>query len=197
MDYKGYTITIQQDEDAENPRDDYNLGKMFCWHSRYNLGDSHKEQPVMVGRKANSKDYIALPLWLYDHSCLAMRAKTPADYQIWQGERLDMSANPFINWPHAAWDSGMVGWILVSKAAAREHFGWSRITKARLMQIIETLVNEVVMYSQYLSNDVWCYTIEDPNEDFHDSCCGCYGYQYCLQLAQDEVDRAIIANGGN
>lgn len=42
-DYKGYTIKIYHDEDAESPRDWDNLGEMVCFHRRYNLGDcNHK-----------------------------------------------------------------------------------------------------------------------------------------------------------
>jgi hypothetical protein len=38
--YKEYEIEIEQDEDAPNPRQDYdNLGVMVCWHDRYDLGD--------------------------------------------------------------------------------------------------------------------------------------------------------------
>lgn len=37
-----YTLKIVHDEDAVNPREDYdNFGHMACWHSRYNLGDKH------------------------------------------------------------------------------------------------------------------------------------------------------------
>jgi hypothetical protein len=37
-----YTLKIVRDEDALNPRQDYdNFGHMACWHSRYNLGDKH------------------------------------------------------------------------------------------------------------------------------------------------------------
>ena len=38
-----YVLQIMHDEDAPNPRVDYdNFGKMMCWHSRYNLGDEHR-----------------------------------------------------------------------------------------------------------------------------------------------------------
>lgn len=38
------TAVIERDYDAYSPRDpsyQENLGKMICWHSRYNLGDNH------------------------------------------------------------------------------------------------------------------------------------------------------------
>jgi len=42
IEHAGYTIRIEQDQDAESPREYDNLGTMVCWHSRYKLGD---EQP--------------------------------------------------------------------------------------------------------------------------------------------------------
>lgn len=39
---KPYTLFVVDDDMPLNPRTDYdNLGKMVCWHSRYNLGDKH------------------------------------------------------------------------------------------------------------------------------------------------------------
>lgn len=37
-----YLLQVMCDDDPLNPREDYdNFGHMVCWHSRYNLGDSH------------------------------------------------------------------------------------------------------------------------------------------------------------
>ena len=38
----GYKLSVFRDEDAPNPRQWENLGKMVCWHSRYDLGDEHE-----------------------------------------------------------------------------------------------------------------------------------------------------------
>ncbi len=39
---KPYLLKISLDEDAFNPREEYeHLGKMVCWHRRYRLGDGH------------------------------------------------------------------------------------------------------------------------------------------------------------
>ena len=47
----GFTVEIMQDEDALDPRKDYdNLGTMICFHSDYNLGD---EQP-----RCTPEDYL-------------------------------------------------------------------------------------------------------------------------------------------
>jgi len=38
---KNYTLKIVHDDDAQSPREWDNLGKMMCWHRRYNFGDKN------------------------------------------------------------------------------------------------------------------------------------------------------------
>jgi hypothetical protein len=61
-----YTLKIVNDEDAVNPREDYdNFGHMMCWHSRYNLGDKHEHSEPndflkeLVRETVPDKDLIA------------------------------------------------------------------------------------------------------------------------------------------
>lgn len=104
-------LVIYYDEDPESPRDWGNLGTMVCWHRRYSLGD---EQPNMTMKDwaralvniededENSaewveihKQYIILPLYLYDHSGITIKT------------------SPF----SCGWDSVQVGWIYCKKGA--------------------------------------------------------------------------------
>jgi len=39
IEYRGFDINIYQDKDAEDPRDWDNIGRMYCKHRDYNLGD--------------------------------------------------------------------------------------------------------------------------------------------------------------
>ena len=41
VDNEKYVISVIQDEDAEDPRSNDNIGNMICWHGRYSLGDKH------------------------------------------------------------------------------------------------------------------------------------------------------------
>ena len=89
----GYGITgrVERDDDAMSPREWDNMGKMVCWHRNYNLGD---EQPTCSPDKYKMpKEYIRLPLYLYDHSGITI------------------STSPF----SCPWDSGVVGFIYVEK----------------------------------------------------------------------------------
>lgn len=36
-----FRLRIERDDHGESPREWDNMGKMICWHSRYNLGDDH------------------------------------------------------------------------------------------------------------------------------------------------------------
>ena len=41
LDYRGFSINIYADENAQDPRKWDNFGHMACFHNNYNLGDDH------------------------------------------------------------------------------------------------------------------------------------------------------------
>ena len=119
---KNFRLKISQDFNAESPREWDNLGKMVCWHRRYNLGDKHdypdletfwESLAAEVGlevkvdwdeeqiKEINSK-VIILPLYLYDHGGITMNTGG-------------------FNYP---WDSGQVGWIYCTKEKFRKETGY-------------------------------------------------------------------------
>lgn len=164
--YKGYKIKIEQEEYPVNPRTEYDhLGTMYCFHRRYSLGDKHKLKVADVTKMVDSGNYIYLPIYLYDHSGLTVKT------------------TPF----HCPWDSGQLGYIMVAKSAVRAEYSWQRLSKERIAQIETYLRNEVEEYDQYLTGDVWSYTITHRGE-YIESVGGFYGYDYCLQEAKDMVD---------
>jgi len=179
--HAGYTIRIEQDEDAESPRHDDNLGKMICFHKRYDLGDKHEwlsgsfsgwADMEKCFRKMGAK--IVLPLYLYDHSGLRMKVGS------FQG---------LLPQGHAEFDSGMVGFIYMTKDAIKKEYGVKKISKAALAKAEQVLRGEVETYDQYLRGDVYSYTVESENE-IVDSCSGFYGYDYCLEEAKSAAEYA-------
>ena len=147
---------ILQDTDYTNPRTDYDqVGTMYCEHSRYTLGDEGAEHPKNL-------DVIAsLPLYLYDHSGITM------------------STSPF----SCPWDSGCVGLIYIAKADADEWINADGTYDTEAMLAI--LESEVKEYDQYLTGDVWGYTITDDDGEEIDSCWGFYGHDYCEAEAKE------------
>ena len=171
--YKGYTVEIWQDEDAENPREWDNLVKMICFHSRYDLGDQHYSSPEdfqeFVRRE---KPVVVLPLYLYDHSVLSISTES------FMGRA-----------QHAEWDSGQVGWAYISKEDALREYRVKRISKKIRAELRALLESEVKTYDQFLLGDVYGYNIEDAEGKLIESCGGYFGDPDGYLM--DEVRRII------
>lgn len=163
MNYKGYEILINVDENPENPRTEWdNLGTMVCFHKRYSLGDKTNFSNDLDGFKSflkrEDENIISLPLYLYDHSGITM------------------NTTGFRHCDGAGWDWGQVGVIYVTKAHIRKEYGWKYITKARAQKILDILRNEVQTYDDYLTGEVYGYSIKDSiNKKEETSCWGYYG----------------------
>lgn len=160
--YKGYTIEIHVDTDAESPREWDNLGRMLCFHGRHTLGDKNfgytqsDEGSWQDWAERLKKDgaVIVLPLYLYDHSGITM------------------SVGEF----DCKWDSGQVGFIFVTREKLLKEYGGKVVTKAILKKAEGVLRGEVETYDHYIRGDVYGYTITDPNgEEMDDACWGFLG----------------------
>lgn len=154
IEYKNYTIEIHQDLEPESPREWDNMGKMICFHKRHCLGDDHNLTLKEAKRLEKSKDIIALPLYLYDHSGLTIRT------------------TPF----SCPWDSGQVGFIYITKEDIKKEYRWKRLTKDRIKEIKERVLKvEVEVYDKYLTGEVYGYIIRNHVGTNVDSCLGFFG----------------------
>ena len=158
FDYRGYKIVVSYDEDNDacNPRNADNLGTMWCSHRRYFLGDEERKGPDETLQKVKEIEKgggEVLPLFLYDHSGLAMSTSN-------QGY-------PF----NDPWDAGLVGFIFVSKEKMRIEYGHV-INQKRRELARQVLQSEVEDYDRYLRGECFGYTIEDEAGEFVDSCWG-------------------------
>lgn len=147
-------LRILYDENCPNPREWDNLGTMVCFHGRYNLGDKHHyTSPQEFVDEVREDKAIILPLYLYDHSGLAMNTTGFS----------------------CPWDSGQVGWIFVTKERVREEYGVKRITRKVRDRVIAALKAEVEEYNQWLQGDVYGFVLEDEEGNMVDSCWGFFG----------------------
>ena len=182
--HNGHQIKIHHDNDAESPRDWDNLGTMICRHSRYSLGDKHgfddareflidlvelSDESELSTKKmldlANRKAVI-LPVFLYDHSGLAI------------------NTTGF----HCPWDSGQIGFIYATLATIRDEHNVSRVSAKLRESVADHLRSEVKTYNDYLSGNVYGYTVEKDGDDI-DTCWGFIGdYDgYCLEEARNST----------
>jgi len=169
-DYKGYIIKIVNDDNPENPREFYNIGKMYCEHTRYNLGDKEVNQEYSIDEimELNKEGkIIILPLFLYDHSGITMNTKGFS----------------------CPWDSGQVGFIFAFKEDIKKEYNWKILTKKRIEMIEGYLKGEVETYDQYITGNVLGFEIEDKEGEIIDACYGFYGESdYVYKEAKSIID---------
>jgi hypothetical protein len=180
-----FTIKINQDDSPDSPRNWDNLGKMVCFHRRYDLGDKHnftnaeafdqfakieegelvkyvKLSQSLKNHKAtlkNKSNLIILPLYLYDHSGITI------------------ATTHF----HCPWDSGQIGYIY----AKRNQENLSE------EQIKEILINEVKIYDQYLRGEVLSFEVL-KNDQFMDGVFGYYDKIDCINEAISSFEGVFI-----
>ena len=77
--YRDHKISIYQDEDPSDPRNDDQHCKMVCYHPRYKLGDEQQEfeSKEELDRFLKENDVLyRQPLYLYDHSGITIKTTT-------------------------------------------------------------------------------------------------------------------------
>lgn len=169
------TVRLEQDCDAESPREWDNLATMVCWHRRYNLGDHKKTKENFPTPQdfRESDDYknavVILPLYLYDHSGITM------------------SCSAF----SCPWDSGQVGYIYITREQVRKEFGKKRISKKMRERLVGFLQSEVKVYDMYLTGDVWGFIVEDSNGNNLDSCFGFFGTDDAFAQGKESAEHLI------
>lgn len=180
IDYKGHHIDIYYDDDARSPREAYdNLGTLYTAHRRYcpekEFDDHFDIGEVFEGRIRNFREsflkkYVALPVYLYDHSGITV------------------STTPF----SCPWDSGFFGIIAVSLDKVREEYGWKHVTAKRRAQIERCRQGEIETLDSYYTGEVFGYRItpEGDNDDELDSCWEFYGTE-CLKEMEAECRHII------
>lgn len=163
IEYNGHLINVFYDENPESPREWENLGTMYTAHQRFcperELDDHFDIDGVFksrwVLRERFLKEYVALPVYMYDHS----------------GQTV--STRPF----SCPWDSGLLGIIAVPVVKVRKEYGWKILTKQRRETIEHRLRGEVTEFDHYLTGQVYGYEITPANDDgkILGSCWGFYG----------------------
>ncbi len=185
--YKGLTIKVEYDPEPESPRDWCNLGTMYCEHRRYKLGDSNAKDKLIEDIRNSPKyragwedkydftygaglmkmaelcGFIILPLYLYDHSGITMNTTGFS----------------------CPWDSGMVGFIYVTRDDALAELGVSRLTEKGRKRIEGMLRGEVATYDQFIRGEVYGWYVDDEDGNLY----SCWGYFDLESVKYDITNR--------
>lgn len=175
------TINIVPDYHPMSPRDFDNLGVMFCAHPHYILGDvqfnpgDFESEEDLVSRLHETYDpRVIIPLYLLDHSGLAMRPGPP----------IPGTRSPFVS-DSAGWDTSMVGFIL-DTADTRRMAGIDDSIDSEDIQAC--LLAEVEEYSTYLEGGMVGFVVTDDADEHLDSCGGFYSVEDALSEARHSAE---------
>lgn len=164
------TVKIVQDSYIESPREWDNLAKMIFTGGHNHLGDKHNvdfnqffesrqdfiEKGEQIVRKHFKDVVVCYPVHLYEHSGTSISISDSYPY-------------------NCRWDSGTIGFAIVTKEDIRNNFGIKRVTKEYIEQADRILKGEVETLNQYVMGEVYGFIIEDENGEHIDSCYGFYG----------------------
>lgn len=206
---EGCTITLHYDEDACNPREDDNLGTMYCSHRRYNLGDVQVSGPE-DGLTKMMENHA--PQWLKERFQRWLDSYEDND-KTWQYWHEQLEANsvmlPLYLYDHSGitinttgfscpWDSGQVGYIIMSLEKARDEYSAKRVSSKLRERLCGYLKGEVQTYDDYLTGNVFGYTVETPDGEEIGACWGYFPeheptpyadrLKYVIREAQYTVD---------
>lgn len=172
----GNTYEIVQDEDPGNPRKEWdNLGKLLFFHRKYQLGD---ENPYKFS-DYNSWDELEAAI-IKDLDPVAIISVSMLDHSgltIYEGSGAHQ-CDP------GGWDSGRIGFALVTREAALKEYSTKRITKKIRERCLAVLRSELETYNMFVGGDVWGFVVKDADGEVLDSCFGFYGYKECEEEAK-------------
>jgi hypothetical protein len=174
----GYLLSIDYDQDAENPRQWDNLGTLYIPRPPRHCAMSDDGASADEAAAAP----VVLPVYVMDHSGIAI------------------SEQPF----GCPWDSWRAGCLYVTKEKLLAEYGQDSPETRKIAK--NCLRGELQEYAAYVSGDVYGYTITRENDgDVMDRCGGFYGedgVKYIKELFEEfikeqyKVDNPLFAYAG-
>lgn len=155
---RGYSAKLFHDPHGadESPRE-YECSTFFGFHRRVLSPDPAPDSdPIRARAIAEGAENICLPVYMYDHGGRVYKASA--------------DGNPF----HCPWDSGLFGFIYISRADAREMYAISRITESYRNKILADLAAQVDVYSQWANGETYRWEVTAPDGETVESCGGYY-----------------------
>jgi hypothetical protein len=179
----GKTLKIYVDDYPESPRSWDNLSRCIFTGGYQHLGDAHDvkfdgyytdrfdfiEKGEQELRKQLKDVVICKPVHLYSHS----------------GETISTE----LTYPYnCRWDSGTIGFVVVTKQDIRNNWGIKRVTQEYIDHAERILDGEIKTLDQFIRSEIYCFTVEDEQGDVIDSCGGFYGDDYKTNGMTDYIE---------
>jgi hypothetical protein len=201
----GVRLRIEYDPQPSNPRDCDNLGRMVCFHPRYNLGDEvHYDLPkgvryhfdadnepvedeVDYGWGVSGKGTFKEPAQVIAFlKVIEAEGGAVLPLYLYEHSGITIRTGPF----DCPWDSGQVGFIYMTAQTIEETWALEKAKAA--------LKAEVEEYDLLLTGQVYGYVIEELEGDLEndvwehvDSCWGFFGLEYAKEEGESALKAAI------
>lgn len=146
-----FRVTLSQDDSPDSPREWDNVGQLWCWQRRYHSPDR------ITG--LDRGDYDS---WEEYDAALAAEDRVVLPVYCYEHGGISYSTGAY----GCPWDSGRAGVISALRSSCP---GQSD------EQIESILRAEVETYSAWANGEVYCYSVESPEGETVDYCCGFYG----------------------
>jgi len=179
-----YELVVEHDNEPMNPRTDWdNITTMICIGKYSYLGDKHNYKDKDFDSWDEMKEQILLdykvliikPLYVYDHGGLTI------------------STSPF----NCNWDTSRVGWVIIDEKQLNLMCGKDFERGDEKLNLI--LEGEVKTYDEYLTGQVYQYTIYEINtcdlghqhKSVVESCGSYYNEGDCRDEGQSVLDHKL------
>lgn len=177
IEYKGLTITLHPDEDAEDPIEMYGGGiKLVSFHRRRGERHGFDSWEEVLAHARETGGYAA-PVRAYEHGGIAFTVVNPDE----PGEL----GYPF----NDLFDSGWYGLLLLENEYVREWWPTAkRLSPQRKKKLYESAVSWVESYQRWANGEYVGYVVEDAEGSHIDSCFGFDDWDYAVSQAQEAAD---------
>lgn len=170
------TVEIFPDEATESPREWDNLGTMVFTHGKYDFpkeiefdfDDYNSWNEVKDAIRKKYGPMLITKVWLYDHSGLSF--STESFYgKLPQG--------------HAEFDSGVIGFMFVTKKDIRKEYG--RAGKKEMEKAFAILKSELDIYNSYANGECYRFSVTDADDNLLDGCGGYYDIDGAVEAGME------------
>jgi hypothetical protein len=206
IEYKGYTIKLEQDECPDSPDNWGNTDVFLVYDHRDFTVKRDGFEPRKVFEHINAKEplkenYTDDDEFNMDYNDYAesidLKLKEcfifPVDAYIHSGVHLSLAGTR--DYPDRRWDVSTTGFVIVDK----KEWDFDECRK-RDSNLTGKTDGEIARYyaegliktwNQYLGGEVYYMEVLDPEGNLFDSCGGYYGSEAPIEKAKGEIDMAI------
>lgn len=193
---KQITVTIDDDEWYESPREWENLGTLYTWESGYFSPDKHNYSDVLeflgelLGETLVEKihnQYTDTNSFMDDIS----KRMDKLGYILYPVSKYEHGLVQYFLGVSSGWDTGTVGVIFAEKKKICEWFNTGKVTQKVRGNVIQSFESELELYTDYANGyGMYCVEIEEFSGEQVEICGGYYKpdhdtIEQCFSLASE------------